>query len=211
MNNTRNNNPQDNKPCADMPAKRPGDSGLQGSPGRVSDCRRQKSAAALARKTAYLGMLTALSMIFSYVEALIPFNFGIPGIKLGLANLMAAAGLWILAPAQVFAVSMLRILLTGFLFGSGVSIIYSLAGGVVSFAVMLLLKRFGSFSVFGASVAGGVSHNAAQLSAAILIMGTWKLVWYLPVLTVAGSLTGALIGIAAARVLPVISRKSLLE
>ena len=92
-------------------------------------------------KIAYCGMLTALAMIFSYVESLIPINFGVPGIKLGLANLVVLTGLYYLRPGEVLAVSVCRILLVGFMFGSGISILYSLAGGLLSFAVMLLLIR----------------------------------------------------------------------
>ena len=87
-------------------------------------------------------MLTALAMIFSYVEVLIPVSFGIPGIKLGLANLVVLTGLYYLRPGEVLAVSVSRILLMGFLFGSGMSIVYSLAGGLLSFAVSRIRVGF---------------------------------------------------------------------
>lgn len=86
-------------------------------------------------------MLMALAMIFSYVEALIPINFGVPGIKLGIANLIVVIGLFFLPPAEVLMISIARILLMGYLFGNGMSILYSLAGGLLSFFVMLLLKK----------------------------------------------------------------------
>lgn len=85
------------------------------------------------KKLANMAMLVALAMIFSYVESLIPINFGVPGMKLGVANLVTVTGLYFLEIPEVLAVSVLRVLLTGFLFGNGMSIIYSLAGAVVSF------------------------------------------------------------------------------
>lgn len=103
----------------------------------------------MSRKVAYSAILVALAMIFSYVEVLIPVNFGIPGIKLGLANLIVVAGLYFLRPTEVLLVSVTRILLVGFLFGNGMSIIYSLAGGLLSFAAMMLLKKAKEFSVVG--------------------------------------------------------------
>ena len=111
------------------------------------------------KKLANMAMLVALAMIFSYVESLIPINFGIPGMKLGVANLVTVTGLYFLELPEVFLVVVMRILLTGFLFGNGMSIVYSLAGGILSFLVMALMKRLKGFSVAGVSIAGGVSHN----------------------------------------------------
>ncbi len=160
----------------------------------------------MAKKVAYCGMLTALAMIFSYVEALIPFNFGIPGIRLGLANLVVLYGLYMLRPGEVLAVSIARILLMGFMFGSGMSIIYSLAGGLLSFGVMLLLKRYGGFSTAGVSMAGGVSHNIGQILVAAAVLKSASVFYYLPALIVSGVLTGALMGILAGRILDIFSR-----
>jgi heptaprenyl diphosphate synthase len=154
----------------------------------------------VAKKVAFCGMLTALAMIFSYVEALIPVNFGIPGVKLGLANLVVLAGLWILRPHEVLMVSVSRIILISLLFGNGVSLLYSLAGGILSFFVMLGLKKAG-FSGIGVSAAGGAAHNIGQLATAALIVQTAGIFWYLPVLLLSGVLTGVLIGILTGRVL----------
>ena len=134
-------------------------------------------------------------MIFSYVEVLIPFNFGIPGIKLGIANLVIVVGLCFLKPQEVFLISLLRIFLVGMLFGNGVSLIYSIAGGMFSLAVMLILKKAGGFSIWGISVAGGVAHNIAQLA-----VSNVHLIYYLPALLIGGAVTGTLIGITAAKI-----------
>lgn len=155
----------------------------------------------MAKKVSYCAILVALALVFSYVEAMIPFNFGIPGIKLGIANLVIVIGLYLLKPHEVLIISVVRILLAGFMFGSGMSIIYSLAGGLFSFAVMLLLKKLKGFSILGVSIAGGVSHNMGQLFMAVLIVQNIKIGYYAPVLLIAGAVTGTIIGIVSGRIL----------
>lgn len=155
----------------------------------------------MKNKVAYFGVFTALALIFSYVESLIPFQFGIPGVKLGLANLIIVIALYKMRLSEVFLLSIVRILLSGFLFGNYFSILYSLAGGLLSLAVMALLKKTGDFSVMGISMAGGVSHNVGQLVVAMLVVETVSVSYYLPVLLVAGLVTGFLIGVAAGEML----------
>lgn len=154
----------------------------------------------MAKKVAYSAMLVALAMIFSYVEALIPFSFGIPGIKLGLANLVVVIGLFFLKPGQVFGILITRIVLLAFLFGNMASLLYSLAGGILSFCVMLLLKKCKGFSITGISMAGGVSHNVGQLVVAACVVENIHVFYYMPALLVAGLITGMLIGIVGQRV-----------
>lgn len=166
--------------------------------------RSEKGSRRAAGKVSYCAMLAALAMIFSYVEALIPVNFGIPGIKLGIANLVTVVGLYFLNPGEVLLIAVSRIVLVSFLFGNGMSLIYSLAGGLVSFAAMLLLKKAGRFSISGVSMAGGIFHNAGQLLVAAFVVKNIKLFCYFPVLLISGTLTGALIGILAGRILPVV-------
>ena len=159
------------------------------------------------RKLANMAMLVALAMIFSYVESLIPINFGIPGMKLGVANL-TVTGLYFLELPEVFLVVVMRILLTGFLFGNGMSIIYSLAGGILSFLVMALMKRLKGFSVAGVSIAGGVSHNIGQIIVASIVVENLKLVYYLPALLIAGTVTGFVMGMISKKLLPIVKRES---
>ena len=160
-----------------------------------------------SKRVAYCGVLTALALIFSYVESLIPINFGVPGIKLGLANLIVLLGLYFLPAGQVLIISIMRILLSGFMFGNAMSIIYSLAGGFLSFLIMLLLKKT-KFSIMGMSIAGGVSHNIGQLLVAMIVLSTAKLFFYLPALMISGVITGALIGILSGGVIQVVSREA---
>lgn len=154
-----------------------------------------------AGNVAKLGVLVALAMIFSYVELLIPFSVGIAGVKLGLANLVVVIGLYILSATEVFLVSMVRIFLMALLFGNGASILYSLAGGILSFLVMLIAKKFSGLSIVGISILGAVFHNIGQIMAAAWMLGTMKILSYLPVLLIAGIVTGMAIGIVAGQIL----------
>lgn len=148
-------------------------------------------------KVAYFGVFTALALIFSYVEMLIPIQFGIPGVKLGLANLIIVIALYRMKLSEVYLLSIVRVLLAGFIFGNYFSIIYSLAGGILSLTVMALLRKKGGFSVIGVSIAGGVFHNIGQLIVASVIVETFGVMYYVPVLLIAGLVTGLLIGIAS--------------
>ena len=160
------------------------------------------------KKIANMAMLVAVAMIFSYVESLIPINFGVPGMKLGIANLVTVTGIYFLALPEVLLVVVMRVLLIGFMFGNGMSIIYSLAGGILSVLVMTLLKKARGFSEVGVSIAGGISHNIGQLIVAFIIVENMKLVYYLPVLLIAGTITGFLIGILSKKLLPIVKREA---
>lgn len=148
-------------------------------------------------RVAYFGVFTALALIFSYVETLIPVNLGIPGVKLGLANLIIVVALYKMRLSEAYLLSVVRVLLAGFIFGNYFSIIYSLAGGLLSLTVMALLKKWGGFSLQGISIAGGVFHNIGQLIVAAVVVETFSVTYYFPVFLVAGLLTGLVIGIVA--------------
>lgn len=155
---------------------------------------------------AWGAMITALALVFSYVESLVPINFGIPGIKLGLANLAIVIAFVLLGGKKAYAISVIRILLAGFLFGNLMSIGYSLAGGVLSLAVMLLMYcRFG-MSLFSVSVAGGIVHNIGQLLIAMAVVENLNLIYYAPVLLISGALTGLVIGVLSNVLLPVMKK-----
>lgn len=155
-----------------------------------------------ARRVALDGILVALALLFSYAETFIPLNFGVPGIKLGLANLVVLLGLTFLPAADVLLISVVRILLASLLFGNVMSLWYSLAGGLLSFAAMYLLSRRDDVSLIGMSMAGGVLHNVGQVVTAAVIVKTLQLTGYLPVLLVAGLVTGAVVGSLAKLLLP---------
>ena len=150
------------------------------------------------KSVALTGLLIALALILSYLESFVPMSFAIPGIKLGLPNLVIVFALYGLRSRTAAAISLLRVVLVALLFGSALSLAYSAAGAVVSFLVMLLLKRPGRFGCTGVSVAGAVAHNLAQIGTAALLLETGALAWYFPVLCITGTLAGVCIGLLAA-------------
>ncbi len=147
---------------------------------------------------ATLGLLVALALILSYVESLIPTFFAIPGMKLGLTNLVVLVALYLLGERSAVAINLVRILLVGLLFGNGVSIFYSISGGILSLLMMILLKKSNRFSIITVSICGGISHNIGQILAAMVILQTTALGWYLCILWFTGLAAGAIIGILGA-------------
>ena len=146
------------------------------------------------KKLSYLGLFDAVAIIFGYVESLIPFFAGIPGMKLGLANLAVLFILEKYTWKEAALVSIVRIIVIGFMFGNLFSILYSLAGAALSLAVMTFMKKKSGFSILGISVAGGVSHNIGQLVIAMLILHSSSVFLYAPALLVAGVSAGVVIG-----------------
>ena len=156
----------------------------------------------MTRKTVELGFFLALALILSYVEALIPFSFGIPGIKLGLPNLVVVLLLYRRGAREAVLVNFLRIILSGFLFSNLYAIFYALSGAVFSFCAMLLARRMRCFSIVGVSVLGGVFHNIGQIIVAMFVVETVYVGYYLPFLITAGTVTGAVLGIAVLELMP---------
>lgn len=153
------------------------------------------------RKIARMGLLVALSMILSYVESLIPAFVAVPGVKVGLANIVVIFALYTLGPIEALIVSLLRVILSSFLFGSVLSLLYSLSGALLSLGGMILMKKLKIFSTTVVSVTGGVLHNVGQILVACLVLETDVLLYYLPVLILSGVITGAVIGIKASLVI----------
>lgn len=155
----------------------------------------------VAKKVALYGVLIALAFVFSYVEVLIPFSFAIPGMKVGLANLVVVAALYLLGTRTAFCVSVIRIVLVGFTFGNLSTMMYSLSGGLLSFAVMAVCKNKTLLHIEGVSMAGGVVHNIGQLLVAAAVVESAALFYYVPVLLVFGLITGGLIGLTAGQLI----------
>jgi len=150
-----------------------------------------------ASQIAEYGLLIALAMVLSYVEYMIPFSVAVPGVKLGLANIVVVFALYRLGIIQAIIISLIRVLLMTFMFGNAFALMYSLSGALLSLIIMLLLKKAGRFSPIGVGVGGGVSHNIGQILCAIVVLGTKRLIYYLPVLLVSGTIAGIVIGIVA--------------
>ena len=158
---------------------------------RIYPMYREKKAITVA----LYGLLTALAMVLSFVETLIPIPIPIPGVKLGLANLVTVVGLYLIGIPGTIAVTLVRIVLVGFSFGNPYSMIYGLSGSFLSLLVMAILKKTGRFSQISISVLGGIAHNIGQITFAAVIVQTSGVFYYLPFLIAAGCIAGTLIGI----------------
>lgn len=141
------------------------------------------------------GMMIGLAFILSYIEAMIPIPLGIPGVKLGLANLVTIVGLYVIGVKGTIVISLLRIVLVGLTFSNVGSMMFSLAGGGLSLALMVLCRKMDWFGQTGISIVGGVGHNIGQLGVAALVVENGNVFYYLPFLLVAGTVAGTVIGI----------------
>lgn len=154
------------------------------------------------KKIATLGVLASLAMVLSFVETLLPPIYAaVPGIKIGLANIVNVFLLYKFSVKGTAVVTLIRVLTIAMLFGNLMTLSYSLAGAVLSITVMVLLKKTKLFSTIGVSIAGGVSHNLGQIIVAIFITSTIEIGYYMIFLCISGVLSGTLIGIAGALVL----------
>ncbi len=153
-----------------------------------------------SKKTVTLALFTATALLLSYIESLFPFFMGVPGMKLGLANLAVVLALYYYGWREALLINAVRIMLAGLLFGNLFSILFSLGGALVSFFAMLLFRRL-KLSVYGVSMAGGVFHNLGQIVIAAAIVETAAVGYYVPFLLAAGVVTGLLIGVLAKQIL----------
>ena len=158
------------------------------------------------KKIPYYGLFAALAILMGYVEMMIPVPIPIPGVKLGLANVIIIIMMNFMDTKSALFVSLVRVFLSGLLFAGFAGLLYSLAGAMLSFAVMALLKKTGKCSIIGVSLAGGVFHNVGQVTVAALVVENVKMAYYLPFLLVSGVVTGILIGIVAKTALGYIKR-----
>lgn len=150
----------------------------------------------MGKQVARYALLVALAMVLSWLESLIVFPGLLPGMKVGLTNLVVIFALYRMSLRDAAAISLVRVLLVSMTFGSAYSFAYSLAGAVLSLAVMAGLKKLDKFSILGVSIAGGVCHNMGQLLVAMAVLGTARLGWYLPWLLVSGVAAGTAVGAA---------------
>lgn len=149
------------------------------------------------KKVAFLGLSIALAMILSFVESQIPALVAIPGIKVGLPNLVMVFLLYRVGWRETVTVSIIRIILVSMLFGNVQTITFSLAGAVLSLLGMILLKKLGLFSCITVSIVGGILHNVGQIIAACFWTQTAEIAYYLPVLLVSGTIAGTVIGLVS--------------
>lgn len=149
-------------------------------------------------RVALYGVMIALAFIFSYLESFIPVNalIPIPGVKLGFANIVVVFALYSMKPRDALIIGVIRVFMSGMLFGNPMTIAYSLCGCILSFLIMWLMKNT-KLSMIGVSMLGGIFHNVGQLLVAVVLTSTVRIAYYLPVLLVSGMVTGLLMGIAS--------------
>ncbi|MCR4996917.1 MAG: Gx transporter family protein [Butyrivibrio sp.] len=145
-------------------------------------------------KIALYGVLTTLAIILGYVEMQLPAFFAVPGIKLGLTNIVVVVALYSLGDKSSLFINFVRIAIVSMLFGTLMAFIFSAVGGILSTTVMILLKKTGKFSPIGVSAVGGVSHNIGQIIVAMFVTGTTNIAWYLAILWITGTVSGVLVG-----------------
>lgn len=150
----------------------------------------------MARKISVIAMFSAFAILAAYVESFIP-SIGIPGVKLGLANIAVVLALYILDAESAIIVDVVRIVIVGLLFGSMMSMSFALAGAFVSLTVMIILKKCFDFSIITVSIFGGFFHNVGQMIIAWILVDNYNILYYMPVLLIAGIVTGTIIGLLA--------------
>ena len=149
-----------------------------------------------SKRLARYALLVALAMVLSWLESLIPVSAAVPGVKLGLTNLVVIFALYRMCPLDALTISLVRVVLVSFTFGNAYAFAYSLAGALLSFIMMWFLKKSGAFSATGVSVAGGVGHNLGQVLVAAIVLENSGIFYYLPALLISGTVAGVAIGIA---------------
>lgn len=151
------------------------------------------------KKVASLGLFTAVALVLAYIEAMLPpIYHAVPGIKIGLPNIIIVFVLYRCGLKEAVVVSFVRMLAVSFMFGNLMALVYSMAGAALSMLAMAVLKRMNFLSVIGVSVAGGVFHNVGQILAAMIVLGTAELGYYLVVLAVTGTVSGIFVGLCGA-------------
>ena len=161
----------------------------------------------MSKKVALYGVLAGLAVFMGYLEFLVPLPIGIPGVKLGLSNVVVLFALYALGAGGAFFIMLVKALCAGLLFSGAAGVWYSLAGGVLSFGVMALLWRTERFSQTGVSAAGGVFHNIGQVAAACVLLGSASALYYLALLIPAGLITGMVTGVVAQKCLALLQKK----
>lgn len=168
---------------------------------------KKKNASHIAQKVAVIGALAAFGAILSYIETLIGFSLGVPGVKLGIANIAVLVTLYRYNGRSAAAVNFVRILVVGLLFCNMFSIVFSIFGAFISLMFMIVIKKTDKFSILGTSAVGGVGHNMGQALAAMFIVDSYSVTYYIPVLFIAGIITGILVGMVANVILYYVPKK----
>lgn len=155
----------------------------------------------MTKKVSVIGLFTAMALLLSCIENLLPFRTGIPGIKLGIANLIIVIAFYFLPSGEVLSISLLRVFFLSVFSGSPFTAVFSFTGAIASFFAMYISYRRNSFSPVGISILGGVTHNLAQLLISALLLNTPAFLWYSPVLLISGIITGLINGLITIKII----------
>ncbi len=147
------------------------------------------------KKIALCGMFVGLALILSYLEVLIPVNVAVPGIKIGLANIITIIALYKIGIKEGVIIGIIRVILSGFMFSGLSTIIYGLAGTILSITIMVIIKNIKATSVISVSAIGAVCHNLGQIVVAFIVVDNINIFYYMPVLIISGVVSGVIIGI----------------
>ena len=149
----------------------------------------------MARKTAYYGIFASLAILMGYVEAMVPVPIPMPGVKLGLSNIIVLLCMYVMGKKEAFFISIVRVFISALLFKGFMGLWYSLCGAFLSYFAMVLASKIKGTSIIGVSVVGGIFHNIGQITVAMIILGRSVVMYMFPVLIVSGVVTGFAIGV----------------
>lgn len=155
----------------------------------------------MTKKVSVIGLFTAMALLLSCIENMLPFRTGIPGIKLGIANLIIVIAFYFLPSGEVLSISLLRVFFLSVFSGSPFTAVFSFTGAIASFFAMYISYRRNSFSPVGISILGGVTHNLAQLLISALLLNTPAFLWYSPILLISGIITGLINGLITIKII----------
>lgn len=149
----------------------------------------------MKHKVVSMGVFVALAMVLSYAESLLPYFFSVPGMKLGLANVLVVVALYFWGPKEALMINLARILLLGLILGNGIHLAYSITGGIAAFLAMYLFKKIEGIHLLLVSAAGGVFHNVGQIIIGSILAANWALLFNIPFLLAGGIFSGSIVGI----------------
>lgn len=158
----------------------------------------------MSKKVCILGLFVSVALVLSYFEQFIPLLTSIPGVKIGLSNIVVLITLYVMNTKYAFLVIVSKVLLASLMFAGFSSFLYSFMGALISFFAMSICKKLKQFSIIGVSVVGAIFHNFGQILVASILLKTVDIFYYLPYLLISGVITGVFIGIVSDKIIPII-------
>lgn len=163
------------------------------------------------KKIAIIAIFVTLALVLSYVDSLIPLAIMVPGIKIGLANIVIILSLYMIGEKETILISTIRVILSSLLFGTMLTFAYSMTGAILSLIIMIILKKRTTLATMTISIIGAVSHNIGQIIMAVIIMSTKEIIYYLPILMITGVISGTIIGVLASLLIQFTKKNQILK